>query len=590
MSYSREYAEKFLIAYIGNKRRLLPLIQKAIEALPLDEKKEHTFVDFFSGSGSVARFAKSAGFKVIANDWEQYSCIINRAFVEMSGIEIENLFADEGGLDRVLKHLNSLPSPARSEEYIARYYCPKNDKNPDLDRERLFYTRENGLIIDAVRNYIEKKYGHAGEKNRKKKIFLTALLIYYASRHSNTSGVFKGFHRGFGGSGADALERILARIVLEKPVLDERTGKVYCSDALKLARKLSKTAVDIAYLDPPYNQHQYGSNYHLLNTIALWDKLPVNESFIIDGKKTAKSAIRSDWIKTKSSYCYVRSAAAEFRSLVEKINSRFILTSYSTEGIIPFDVMLDILSRRGKIGIVTSGYTRFRGGRQTVSTKSGNIEFILLTDTQKKSTVCDLENVRRVLLAGNLSLAGSLTFPAAKVSTSIVTRIKDGRIHARLVNQDLEFTLNRELQIENLPVDVLQKYSFKELDEIYRELSAFMTLGADREIKELLKILRRAPELVNDSFLLKRAGVLFRKINYKRYPESFTVCAQDMIAFLHEFAYNNTGLRSAPLDALAAHIRQACEKYKTRLENEHPGLYHQALQLGNIPLLSKTAA
>ncbi len=78
--------------------------------------------------------------------------------------------------------------------------------------------------------------------------------------------------------------------------------KVFQANALNLAKKLSFFEAEIVYLDPPYNQHQYGSNYHLLNTIALNDKPFVNKSFFINGKKKDKSAIRKDWIKTKSGF------------------------------------------------------------------------------------------------------------------------------------------------------------------------------------------------------------------------------------------------------------------------------------------------
>ena len=72
---------------------------------------------------------------------------------------------------------------------------------------------------------------------------------------------------------------------------------IFNRDAVQLSEELKDIEFDITYLDPPYNQHQYGSNYHLLNTIALNDKPPVNKDIIINDKKVNKSAIRKDWIK-----------------------------------------------------------------------------------------------------------------------------------------------------------------------------------------------------------------------------------------------------------------------------------------------------
>jgi adenine-specific DNA-methyltransferase len=104
------------------------------------------------------------------------------------------------------------------------------------------------------------------------KDLLLGPLLSEASVHANTAGVFKGFYKNrhtgvgqFGGSGSDALTRILGRIVLEVPVLSlfECEYEVFQEDANALVHKLR--GLDLAYIDPPYNQHPYGSNYFMLN-------------------------------------------------------------------------------------------------------------------------------------------------------------------------------------------------------------------------------------------------------------------------------------------------------------------------------------
>src|SRR5438552_10247727 len=105
-----------------------------------------------------------------------------------------------------------------------------------------------------------------------------------------------------------------------------------------LAAHLQETnqTIDIAYLDPPYNQHPYGSNYHVLNTVVLWDKPKLNLS--ISGRD--KSAIRTDW-RTERRSAYNYSTALEaYELLIHTINARYILTSYSTDGNIPLLGML----------------------------------------------------------------------------------------------------------------------------------------------------------------------------------------------------------------------------------------------------------
>ena len=163
--------------------------------------------------------------------------------------------------------------------------------------------------------------------------------------------MFKAYHRGFGGRGGDALGRIMREIELEYPALINGRAEVTSMDAGELAVKLSAEGrrASIAYLDPPYNQHQYGSNYHMLNTIARNDRPAVNREILVDGKKVAKGGIRKDWVDTRSDYCYRKSAADSFRQLVDSIDAERLLVSYSTEGIIPFREMLDILGAKGRL-------------------------------------------------------------------------------------------------------------------------------------------------------------------------------------------------------------------------------------------------
>ncbi|MBL8995371.1 MAG: DNA adenine methylase, partial [Spirochaetia bacterium] len=314
LPYDPRFVENHLIAYIGNKRRLLPLILKALAEVESrgSQKisRDGVFIDFFSGTGVVSRLAKSLGFSVIANDWEDYSRVLNRTFIEGSAEDLA-LFENEGGLARVLEGLNALAAFNPEAAYVSEYYCPADDAKPDVERERLFYTRQNGILIDNIRLAIEKRYAGSDLVSRKKKNLLLALLLVEASTRANTNGVFKGFHQGFGGLSHYALSRILRPVALAEPSLlpkTEKRHKVFKSDALKLAKKLSGLEAEIAYLDPPYNQPQYGSNYHLLNTVARNDRPAVSKSFWIDGKKTDKSAIRKDWVKTRSAFCYKESA------------------------------------------------------------------------------------------------------------------------------------------------------------------------------------------------------------------------------------------------------------------------------------------
>ncbi|WP_300369869.1 DNA adenine methylase [Brachyspira sp.] len=376
-----KYLKENLIAYIGNKRRLLPFIENTILSILQEDKNIKTALDLFAGSGSVSRLLKTLDLEVYSNDWEYYSYILNYAHLEINIEDLDNMFIHTGGVENTINMINSIKYIDDDYRYISKYYAPSNDDNPDLINERLFYTHYNAERIDIIRNNIEYLYKN-NAISEKEYYYLIASLIYEAATHTNTSGVFKAFHAGFGGRNKDALHRILAPISLKPiPLYSGKKCHVSMEDANKFVIK--NKHFDLVYLDPPYNQHQYGSNYHLLNTIALWDKPAINKDIYINGKKTDKGGIRKDWIKTKSMYCYKKTAKDTLINLLDNIDARHIVMSYSTDGIIEYDDLLSILESRGKLEIVTSEYTKYRGAKRSIVNKTKNIEYLFVIDTKK---------------------------------------------------------------------------------------------------------------------------------------------------------------------------------------------------------------
>jgi len=263
MLLKHSYLTSQLIAYIGNKRRLLGLLYKSISTIYSDNIPSGLqFIDPFAGSGIVPRLTKKLNFEVRSNDWEDYSYVINRAYLSINKSDIPILFGSTRELSGLLDHFNNLPDPHEDEQYVAKYYAPPTfdiDK-VDFRKERLFYTRENALAIDKIRNEIDRLFppNDTSEGNQKIRQLLIALLLYEAATHTNTSGVFKAYHKGFGGHGKDALSRILAPIKLQYPCLcnSDYPCVVYKEDANRLVKDESLGDFDMVYIDPPYNQHQ----------------------------------------------------------------------------------------------------------------------------------------------------------------------------------------------------------------------------------------------------------------------------------------------------------------------------------------------
>ena len=390
-----------LIPYIGNKRKLLPLIRQAIDASGVPPGG--SFVDLFSGSGVVARFAKELGFRVIANDWEPYSEQINRCYI---GCNAAPSF-DGGSYADMIARLNGLPA---TEGWVTRHLCPDDDEDYVIDRDRLFFMRKNGMRIDAIREELERLKAIGGIDDAGFASLL-APLLYQCCYTSNTSGVFKGFHAGWGGSNGTARYRICGDLTLEPAAFCDNglVNEVTRLDAQSFTREHGGR-YDFVYVDPPYNQHPYGSNYHVLNSVALWDKPPLARKISGHGDK---SAIRRDWrTERRSPYNSVAEASRALATLVDGLAARWIAISYSTDGNIPLIELARACCTRGATTAFIQPYKRYRVSAQRFSRKPLNAEFVLLVDTAKAApcsaeAICDaILEEERLALRGHRELAG----------------------------------------------------------------------------------------------------------------------------------------------------------------------------------------
>lgn len=341
-----DYTTKQLITYIGNKRRLLDFIEAEIITIKQKLGKDQiTSFDGFSGTGAVSRLLKYHSSDLIVNDLEGYSYTINSCYLKTPSKKVQQ------EINKIIDELNNLTFDV--EGVICNNYAPKDTFNVQKG-ERAFYTRENALIIDTIREKIKDYPTEYFD-------YLIAPLLVKASINTNTSGVFKGFHKKkdighFGGKDEVNTEsRITKKIVLEKPIFSTQKHKcdvfLFKNDINEVIKELPP--VDVAYLDPPYNQHPYGSNYFMLNTIL------TNEV----GEKLSKvSGIPQDW--NRSDYNYKKSASDSIKELISGIDAKYIIMSYNNEGIISEQEMKDIISELNyDYEIKKKDYNAYRGSR-----------------------------------------------------------------------------------------------------------------------------------------------------------------------------------------------------------------------------------
>ncbi len=341
-----EYIQNNLITYIGNKRKLLPHIEKEIIFIKQKLKKDLiTSFDGFSGSGSVSKLLKYHSSDLIVNDLEEYSNVINQCYLSNPSEKKKK------EINKIIDELNNLEYIVQGP--ISTSYSPKDTFNVQVD-ERAFYTQENALIIDTIRQKIDsypKEYFN----------YLIAPLLVKASINTNTSGVFKGFHKKngighFGGKDEVNTEsRITKKITLEYPIFSNQEHNcdvfIYQKDINLLINELP--TVDIAYLDPPYNQHPYGSNYFMLNTI-IKNKTEKDISKV--------SGIPKDW--NRSHYNYKKYALDSMKSLLSTIQAKYIILSYNNEGIISEEQMIQLIKDLNyKYELRKINYNAYRGSR-----------------------------------------------------------------------------------------------------------------------------------------------------------------------------------------------------------------------------------
>jgi adenine-specific DNA-methyltransferase len=341
------FLSKQVITYIGNKRALLGFIGEGTRQVSkkLSKNKLRVF-DVFSGSGIVARYLKQFAEYLIVNDCELYSETINKCYLSNTS-EIEMSLLKEIYTDVKEKLKNS---PLRSG-FITELYAPVDDNHIKPD-ERVFYTNRNARYIDTARQYIEnipKGIQH----------FFIAPLLSEASIHTNTAGVFKGFYKNskdgigqFGGNNGDALSRIKGAIDLPFPVFSryECDIEVHRADANTIAPRIDD--IDIAYVDPPYNQHPYGSNYFMLNLITTYQR-PHHISEV--------SGIPVDW--KRSDYNKAHKAFTALSGLLESLQAKYLLVSFNSEGFISREVMTAMLGKIGRVTTLETTYNTFRGSR-----------------------------------------------------------------------------------------------------------------------------------------------------------------------------------------------------------------------------------
>jgi adenine-specific DNA-methyltransferase len=352
-----------MIKYIGSKRKLLPGILEAIEGAG----DVRTVLDVFSGTSRVGHALKAKGIRVIANDHNAYAHVLATCYVQADAEDVLE------PARRVLDELSRLPG---RPGFFTETFC---------ERSRYVHPR-NGERIDAIRDRIEAM----GLEPELKAVVLTS-LIEAADRVDSTTGVQMAFLKEWAPRAANHLElrmpRVLARAAHGK-------GEAHRLDALDVAARFE---VDVAYLDPPYNQHSYLGNYHVWETLALWDRPGVYGA----------ACKREDCRERRSEFNSRPKIAEALRRLLERMRARVIVLSFSDEGYIGRSELESLLGELGQVRVVEQAYPRYVGAKIGIHNRAG----------QRVGRVSHISNTEFLFVVGR-------TQADSRLSASIATNAR----------------------------------------------------------------------------------------------------------------------------------------------------------------------
>jgi adenine-specific DNA-methyltransferase len=343
-----------VIKYLGSKRRLVPVLGEL-----LGRAGARTAADLFTGTTRVAQEFKRRGATVWASDTARYAEVLARCYVEADAREVDRV-----ELAQALAHLNGLPG---REGYFTKTFC----------RSARYLQPRNGARVDAIRDALRDDFASSPLFP----ILLTSLLEA-ADRVDSTTGVQMAYLKRWSPRSHRPLE-------LRAPKLLAGAGIARRGDALAVACSLPE--VDLAYLDPPYNQHSYLGNYHVWETLVAWD---APEHYGVARKRTecrdptARSAFNSR-----------RSFHAALGAVIEAVPARLMLLSYNDESWVTLEELVGLCRCRGEVAVLAFDSPRYVGARIGIHNPAG----------EKVGQVGRLRNVEYMLVAGERADVRALT-------------------------------------------------------------------------------------------------------------------------------------------------------------------------------------
>jgi len=337
-----------VIKYLGSKRTLVPVLGAMATAV-----EATTAVDLFTGTTRVAQEFKRRGLTVTASDIATYSEVLSDCYIATDAGAV-----DEDEVRQVLAILSALPG---RPGYFTRTFC----------EESRFFQPKNGARVDAIRDVLEADF----RGSPLFPILLTSLMLA-ADRVDSTAGLQMAYLKSWAPRAHRDLE-------LRMPELLPGPGRSVRGDAMKVVSALPPT--ELMYLDPPYNQHRYFTNYHVWETLVRWDR---PEPYGV-----ARKRIDSRDNLTKSVFNRKREMPAAFRDMLGNVRADTVIVSYNDESWITPEQMVTALRDAGhdEVRLLAFDAKRYVGAQIGIHNPAG----------VKVGEVSHLRNLEYVFVAGD---------------------------------------------------------------------------------------------------------------------------------------------------------------------------------------------
>jgi adenine-specific DNA-methyltransferase len=321
------------VRYYGGKTKLLKFIEDAVSTLNI--KPNSLIVDAFSGTAVVGKHLKNKGFTVYSNDFLEFAYNIACTYIEINS---QPTFKKLNLSCHPIEYLNNLVGKVG---FITSNYSPFDGC------ERMYLSVDNAKKVDAIREQIECWWNESKITNLEKNYLITSLLEAINLR-SNVTGTYAAFLKSWDSRALKPLELSMPHIINSN-----QPNKAFKGDANQF---IKTQAVDVIYLDPPYNSRQYASNYFFLEVIAEgW--------FQSEPQIYGMSGMRP-YEHQKSKYSSIKTAELALADLVYNADTKYILMSYNNEGLISHDAIKTILNTRGRVTEFGMEHKRYRAINQ----------------------------------------------------------------------------------------------------------------------------------------------------------------------------------------------------------------------------------